>query len=273
MNISRLILAILALGMLSSVAFGTQTTAESEISRGLALLDEGNVLSETNGPAALARYREAAAILESVRTKYELHNAQLNHAIGNAYLKSGELGHAILAYRRALALDPTNYQARETLEYARTLVDSQAPASHSRRMVEWLLSWRGYLPRSAIWFGATAIFLAGWMLITLRIWKPMRFIARTGTVMVSVSLFSLGLLGLDAWESQSQRVGVITELSVNARTGPSAQIFGEAFQAPLGAGTEFVMIDQRDGWIQIQLASNAMGWVPEESVGLVGTGI
>ncbi|MBL4590490.1 MAG: hypothetical protein JKY96_00880 [Phycisphaerales bacterium] len=252
-----------------AMAQTAEPTAQSAVAQGLALLDEANLLAESDPESALPIYRYAAATLDHARTTHNLHNAQLNQALGNAHLKSGQLGHAILAYRRAVMLDPTNTEARESLARARALVQTKAPPSRTNRVVDWLLAWRGHLPRTTIWALGTASFVGAWILLSTRIWRPTRLVTPAACALILFSLVAFSSAQLDAYQTRSLRHAVVVSQSITARTGPSSQIFDPAFQSPLQAGIECVVVDQRDGWSHIQLASNALGWVPDESIVMV----
>ncbi len=275
MKQSTLIFAVFILLTALSAFAGAQTNSSTSLSlsssdgavtRGLALLDEGNVLAEHDPAAAESAYRKAAALLEDARTTHSLHNAELNRAIGNAYFKSDQLGYAVLAYRRALAIDPTNTQARDSLERARSLVEGKAIPSRGHRVLDWLLAWRGHAPRSLIWTSATALFIGAWMMVSLRIWRSIRSITLVAGVLFVLSFVGFGSILLDTIQSGSNMHAVITASSATAYTGPSAEVFDPAFQAPLNAGVECIIIESREGWAQIQLASNALGWVPVGSI-------
>jgi hypothetical protein len=58
------------------------------------------------------------------------------------------------------------------------------------------------------------------------------------------------------------RISVIPQFSYSSAYAPS-------FTEPLHAGTEFVMIEKREGWYYIRLADDRTCWVPEKSVGPV----
>ena len=119
-----------------------------QLTEALSLLDQANLLAASDENAARPIYRQAAAQIDQVRTKNDLRNARLEHALGNAYLNAGERGHAVLAYRRALLLDPTDRSISETLASTRSAVGSQITPSRTNRIIRWLLSWRGSIPRS-----------------------------------------------------------------------------------------------------------------------------
>lgn len=266
--IARIMLTLVLL-LCAQRVYAEDSTASQALSEALTQLDEANELAASDALQAIPLYRQAAAQLENVRDTYELHNAELEHALGNAYLKAGERGHAVLAYRRALLLDPTNRPIAQTLVSTRAEVGSQIPSSRTHRIVSWLLAWRGTIPRTSAWSAATISFLLAWILIAMRIGIGARPFVPAAIVCMSGSLMLFSALGLDHWESRSLTSGVILEPSVTARTGPSARIFDPAFQQPLSEGVEFVVVDTRDGWSKIQLASNALCWIPNETVGLV----
>src|SRR5205823_5530071 len=81
------------------------------------------------------KFSEAATtygILEQSGQK----SAALYFNWGNALFKSGQIGRAIAAYRRAEALTPRDPDLRANLQFARN--QRQGPALSSRKSQEWL---------------------------------------------------------------------------------------------------------------------------------------
>ena len=84
-------------------------------------------------------YYQAAAEKDGV-------SSDLYYNMGNTYYRLGDLGHAVLNYRRALALDPSNEEARLNLEFVRTkITDKPEDDSTFLRNVH-LKSYRGCRP-------------------------------------------------------------------------------------------------------------------------------
>ena len=54
-----------------------------------------------------------------------IQNGSLYTDLGNAYLQSGELGHAIVNYERALQFEPSNRQVAINLQFANKQVEGQ----------------------------------------------------------------------------------------------------------------------------------------------------
>ena len=65
------------------------------------------------------QYSEAAAIYETILAS-GLHHSSVYYNLGNAYFKQGDLGRAILNYRRAQRLDPRDADVTANLSIART---------------------------------------------------------------------------------------------------------------------------------------------------------
>ena len=71
-------------------------------------------------------------------------SSDLYYNMGNTYYRLNDLGHAVLNYRRALALDPSNEEARLNLEFVRTKIadkpedDSTFLNNVHRHIVSWM---------------------------------------------------------------------------------------------------------------------------------------
>ena len=70
------------------------------------------------------RYGEAARLYRMLRDA-GLQGADVHYDLGNCYLKEGDLGRAILEYRRALKYDPDLAPARHNLDVARKLLPAR----------------------------------------------------------------------------------------------------------------------------------------------------
>ena len=86
-----------------------------------------SAFDEANAAYAEGRYGEAAAMYQSLLD--EQPDAQVYYNLGNTYFKQGELAQSILAYERALRLNPNDKDAKYNLAFAqsRALVVIQPP--------------------------------------------------------------------------------------------------------------------------------------------------
>jgi hypothetical protein len=58
--------------------------------------------------------------------------------------------------------------------------------------------------------------------------------------------------------------GVIVADEIVARKG-DAETYQPSFTEPIHAGTEFSLVERRDGWWQIELQSGTRSWIPSNA--------
>ena len=75
-------------------------------------------------------------------------NPELYTNLGNAALQAEHLGAAVLAYRRALAIDPDHPRAVQNLEFARTLLPDWVPKPESGGLLDSFFFWHKTQARS-----------------------------------------------------------------------------------------------------------------------------
>jgi len=189
--------------------------------------------------------------------------AALEYNLGNAYLKEGSLGDAILHYRRALALDHSMESAKNNLNYARSLTQDVKPEATAPSFWDRLAGLR-LGPRMA----ALTLFLsftAFWAVGALRLfgWRE-----RAGTGLLQGALGGLTLLLAAAlvfeWTQMGKvHEGVVLAKEVEVRTGP-AETYTVSFR--LHEGTEVEILRRGAGWQEIKVSDRLQGWAPAEAV-------
>jgi tetratricopeptide (TPR) repeat protein len=219
-------------------------------------------LNTTLKDQRLEHFRRAQRLFTQVIEEQGIVNADLYVNFGNAALQATDLGNAILAYRRALAVEPGHRRAKQNLMYARELLPDWIPRPKSRTLLDTFFFWHRTFSRGARWFGASLAFVMAAMLLAVAIrwrWSWARNLALLPAVVW------LGLTGLPAWMSHPDDEAVITAVEVVARaadsTGAPAR-FAEA----LAGGTEVQIVEKRDSWVQIRLADSRDGWVRRSSL-------
>jgi tetratricopeptide (TPR) repeat protein len=185
----------------------------------------------------------------------------LEYNLGNACLKSGRRGDAVLHYRRALKLDPAFESARTNLDYARASAQDVVPETSEGTRFDWVGRVR-LGPEAAarsVFLAATAFFLvAGLRLLGWR--------GRTGAAVLqgvlgaAVLLLAAALL-FEWTELTGKHEGVVTVSEVDVRSGP-AETYTVSFK--LHEGTEVEIVRKRSGWQEVKVSDRLQGWVPEE---------
>ena len=193
-----------------------------------------------------------------------IRNAALETNIGNAALQAEHLGSAVLAYRRALALDPGHAQARENLGHARDLLPAWVPRPREDALGDTFFFWRRALAEStrnalaALLFFLAAALAAVWVR-----WRK----AWARNLAVLPLLAWVALIGMPLLERSGAgpdaAVVTASEALVRAADSPGAPT---RFAEPLPGGSEVEIVEVRSDWARIRLADGRDGWVSQGRV-------
>jgi tetratricopeptide (TPR) repeat protein len=247
-------------------------TSEAELSEHLSLAEEafrrGVSLDQTDPSAARDQYERALLHYEALAQEDGVRNGRLYYNIANTYFRLGDLGRAILNYKRAALYMPQDENLEQNLEYARSRRMDRIELEESERIFKTLFFLHYDVP-SRIRLTIFAItFAIIWIVASLMIFVRWPLL-RTILVIASISsgLFFLSIV-VEAVQTSINPEGVITAQEVIARKG-DADTYQPSFTEPLHAGTEFTALEERPGWIHIELGNGSRGWIPQSAAELV----
>ena len=211
----------------------------------------------------VAGFQRAWQLFERARVQ-GVQSADLYTNLGNAALQAERLGPAILAYRRALALDPNHTRARQNLLHARGLLPAWVPRPEQAGALESFFFWRQVLsPAEQAGIAAAGFLLAALLFAVAIRWRAP--LARTLAIMPL--LVWLGLLISLAIEARNagivQAVLTADETLARAADSPNAPV---RFAESLPGGTEVEIREARDHWAHIVFANGRDAWVPRGAV-------
>jgi hypothetical protein len=211
----------------------------------------------SDADAARPCFRRAADYYEALRRR-GVRNPALFRNLGNALLLADDLPGAILSYRRGLRLAPHDAELRACLAAARAQVMTPPAQPKEERP-----PLRTRVP-PAWWFGGAAL-LYGLACVGVLRWRMTR---RTQPLWFTVvwlgAAASLTVGGVEAvrvGRSDDRTLVVISEDGTVLRQG-NGTAYPPRLDAKLNAGVEAVLLFERDGWLQIELANGVVGWVP-----------
>ena len=245
-------------------------TLDQDLNQALSKLDQGILLLEQHDPQGHSVLQEASALIENAISNHDFHTPAIYHALGNAYMLSDDLGHAIIAYRKGEQLDPTNIQLRESLQHARSIVPVSLESSITNRAWSFLLSWRGYIPRFFLWGLFVFTFSAGWILFAHSLIRSPAHKRRSISLwLILASLMPLGMLGTEWYQFQNTHWVVIIGKNIQARSGPDDKIYDPVFNNQLQGGLEGKLVESRNNWHHILLSNGTHCWIPSENAKIV----
>lgn len=217
------------------------------------------------GDVETARDLYGRAILRFERIAREggVRNGKLYYNIANACFRKGELGRAILNYRRAARLIPADSNLRENLDYARSLRLDKIEVESEKRLLETLFFWHYKWPTKVRFLLFVLFFDLVWLFLLIARLAPGSPGLRVGTA-VCVILCTAMLVSATVSSARTALVkeGVVTAEEVVARKG-DGESYQPSFTDPLHEGTEYTVLDQRGGWSQIRLLDGRECWIKD----------
>lgn len=265
----RALIAVVVVALASLGASGQTEAQVRALDRANEAFVEGARLRNAGDDAgAASRLRESVAILHGLIEGGDgagpVRNAQLYTNLGNAHMLLGETGRAVLAYRRALRLDPRDMAAQEGLAQARARVAQRVERSAQRQAAAALAVWRGVISESVRFEAALWAWAALWAALTLRaVGVARRGMAWGGAAALVVCAGAGATLAIDAWSERSAPEAVVVDGPVTGRKGPDERAYEASFTEPLRSGVEVVIAERRPGWVRVRLADGRETWVPE----------
>jgi tetratricopeptide (TPR) repeat protein len=249
------IFRFLALLVLLPTACNTQNASENISGTQMVT---ANQLYEAGGFAeAIAQYER---LVDS-----GIREGRLFYNLGGAYFKLGDLGRAVLNFRRAQRLLPRDGDVAENLKLARAqtldrieVENEGAVINVVRRLVSWTTLDEAAVAVLTLW-----IILCG-LAVSAIIWRHRRglllYMAGGIATLLILGLLSIGIRYID---EHGQPPAVVVAAEVKVRSGPGDNYLTEF---SLHAGAEVRVVEQRGGWIRIGLPGGLQGWAPGEAV-------
>jgi tetratricopeptide (TPR) repeat protein len=254
--------AVLYIAALALCAAAEAQEPQSELLlQGVASYTRG--LNTEERDERLEEFRRAERLFARV-AETGTRNADLYTNTGNAALQAERMGSAVLAYRRALLLDPDQSRALQNLEHARALLPEWVPRPEASGLLDTFFFWHHTLSRSQRALAAAFCFAATALLVAAAI--------RLGQTALRNAALLPGLLWLALVTSvlldpaaDAKAEAVVTADEAVARAADSA-LAPMTFPQPLPGGVEVQILERRSPWLRVRLANGRDAWVAESSI-------
>ena len=216
-----------------------------------------------NQAYAAGRYDDAIAAYEQVRAAGQESGA-LAFNLGNAYMKRGDIGHAIASYERAARLLPRDPDVSANLAFARERASIEVPAAPIWQRLAAPFAFRASSGELAGVFAALWWLL--WGLLSARLLWPAARVPLARAALVAGALAAIVGLSLAVRVSSVEAAGaavVVASGDTPVRFEPTASGTGHFVVTP---GVDVTVREERDGWLLVARADGRRGWIPAAAV-------
>jgi tetratricopeptide (TPR) repeat protein len=220
------------------------------------------IFFRANGLYGEERYPEAAAEYERVLDA-GVESGNLYFNLGNAYLKTTDVGQAVLSYERARRLIPRDADLHANLSFARSLSGEE---DEPPIWVRLLFPLAGSLSADELWRAASiAWFVLMLLLVAGRLAPGWQRLARGGAV-------AAGLALLVVVASASYRLAtvdlpdyavVVSKLDATVRFEPSPTGTAHFQSKP---GSVLRVLGGREDWAQVSRRDGRRGWIERSAL-------
>jgi tetratricopeptide (TPR) repeat protein len=206
------------------------------------------------------RFQEAIdGYLDLIRSGKE--GGPVYYNLGNAYLRSDQLGRAICAYERAFLLTPRDPDLRFNLSHARD--QTRDAIGDPRGSIETVFFWLRSFSLRELFGGFAVLNLLFWSVLVIRFFNRSEWLYYLFLFVISL-WFVAGLsFGLKYYRVSSDDRAVVLEKEVDILAGPDT---ADTVLFKLHEGTVVHHERSEDGWCLIRVSDKNRGWVTAEAI-------
>ena len=217
---------------------------------GSSFMDANEAYGKGKFEEAMEGYEKMIALASSAP------HADFYFNLGNAAYRAEQPGRAMLAYERALLVQPNHPEALANLKFVRGKAGARVD---DRSWMERGL--RASLQPATSWV-ALGLGWAGFALIGFSVLRRTGGLPRWfGIILVAAGL-AAGL-GLQSSRQELRRVAIVTAKSTDARTEPADRA---SLAEALPAGSWVRILSEQGGWTYCELPGGGRGWLTTKSV-------
>jgi tetratricopeptide (TPR) repeat protein len=222
--------------------------------------DPLNDIVRANSYYAEKRYAESIQVYESL-IKEGVNNGYLHYNLGNAYIRMGNIGPAILNYIQAQKWIPRDENLAANLKFAiqQTQDKIEPPALGTLNV---LFFWVNDFNINELVYFTTGMNFIFW--ITLILWMKFPILKVIRNTFLCLLLLSFVSIGVKIKNKSDLKLGVVLTENVDVKSGRSIDTI-TLFQ--LHEGALVTVTDAYDNWLEVRLNDEQKGWVPQKSLG------
>jgi tetratricopeptide (TPR) repeat protein len=222
--------------------------------------DSLNDIVRANSYYAEKRYAESVQVYETL-IKEGANNGYLHYNLGNAHIRMGNIGPAILNYIQAQKWIPRDENLAANLKFAiqQTQDKIEPPALGTLNV---LFFWVNDFNINELVYFTIGINFIFW--ITLIVWMKFPILKVIRNALLCLLLLSFVSIGVKIKNKSDLKLGVVLAENVDVKSGRSVDTI-TLFQ--LHEGALVTVTDSYGKWLEVRLNDEQKGWVPLKSLG------
>ena len=196
-----------------------------------------------------------------------LRNGELLYNLGNAYLKQGDTGRAILNYRSAEMFLPRDADLEANLQYALGQAKDKIDCGEGGSLLTTVCFWYAKLSCRELCYVFFAVNAVFWLLLAVKFFMRREMLGISLYITLFFTLLFGASFGVKLYNTVYSLSGVVLAGEVMVRSGSSTS---DTVLFKLHEGAELTVAGQENEWLKITLCDGKKGWVQKSSVGIVG---
>ncbi len=200
-------------------------------------------------------YQEAARTFEQV-AQTPIRNPGLFYNIGNAHLKAGDIGRAILWYERARLMAPNDPDLRFNLANAVSRVKDRQETGAN--LLDVIFFWDNLISLKVLQIVCICLSVVFFTWAGIRAWTGKKTLSGTGMAILALFLMVCCITGIGMAKQRNRSYAVIVADQADVRAGT---LENAALLFTLHAGTKVRVDEKKDQYLKIVFSKDKIGWV------------
>jgi tetratricopeptide (TPR) repeat protein len=209
-------------------------------------------------------YAKAASAFSGVADA-GIKNGKLFYNLGNAYLKNGQLGHAVLWYERALRLIPDDPDLKFNHEYILSLIKDE-PDVGNLPIFRVLFFWKHLMSATAIQWTGIILNLFAVLMLTIQVVLKKKKVKTPAYLLLILAVIFILTAFYNFYETAYIKEAVILPEQVSVRSGltdNSTELF------VLHTGTKVKIEKENKAFFRIFFSDGKIGWIKKSDAGII----
>jgi len=250
---------LFAAGALPVAAAPAGSELRNEFEQALRDFDEAHQIQNSRPDRARQLFRASEQRFSSIAAAGVV-NGRLEFNIGNCHLQAGDVGQAILHYRRALRLIPRDPLLADNLAVARSRCLTPIEPTRRSEFFKSVFFWHHQTASAMRFRFGLVMYIALWVLLLARSLFRLRWITVLSVVCALVAGACGTSVAAQRWSDRNEPEAVVTAMDVVVYKGPGTG-YQRQFEQPLQPGVECTVRERRGTWWNIELVDGNAGWI------------